>query len=508
MDFPASVVGGSPGPSTARPASQKLPGYRPLARLLLLAVTVCFSDFAQARPVRVLDLREMAAAPVLVVGEVLAVQEGGSVHDPSFPWSAESQEMSAEVHVLRSYTASGKPLPLDQIRLRFLAYLGTSPPMVGGPVFPKIEPGRVLVLPLQSNKNPASDLWKLLLDEGMGLTIPSRAEMLAASPPPANARAFLLREIANTFSRGTPMEAAAVGKYLSSQSENLAPELVPLLDPAIGNDRSRWAEVATGTLATTGIPRPTIAELLGRETQPEEWEHRRSLFIAQAALRKLGASPQTDNLLIRKLIADAPVHAWGSAGTLLEFADNPVTTKTLRQALKDDLAGSSYIAWTLARNGHQEVLQEALGRALKVANRPGADKTDLQGAAMLLRDYGSDQQLQELASMIRKYQITNRQFYFSLWQYSTQAGNPREARVLAVVLQNRRVAFSETRVCDIALSELEKATGQHFGAGAKTAAERDAALSRALDWLKSEGIAEQPPPITEAPASIPNETTD
>ena len=490
MDFPASVAAGSPGPSTSRPASQKLPGYGSLARLLLLAVTVCFSDFAQARPVRVLELREMAAAPVLVVGEILAVQEGGSVHDPSFPWSAESQEMSADVRVLWSYTASGTPLASDRIRLRFLAYRRTAPPIVSGPIFPKIEPGRVLVLPLQRNKNPASDLWKLLLDEGMGLTIPSRAARPAASPPPTNARAFLLREIANMLSRGTPMEAAAVGKYLSSQSENLAPELIPLLEPAIGNDRQRWARVATSVLATTGIPRPMISDLLRRKAQPQEWEHRQSLFIAQAALRKLGASPQTDRLLIRTLIADAPAHPWGSAGMLLEFADNPVTTETLRQALKDDLAGSSYIAWTLARNGHQEVLQEALAGALKVADRPGADNTDLQGAAMLLRDYGSDQQLQELASMIRKYQTTNRKFYYSLWQYSTQAGSPRETRVLAVVLQDRRVAFGETRVCDIALSELEKATGQHFGAGAKTTAERDAAVSRALAWLKSQGIAE------------------
>jgi hypothetical protein len=167
-----------------------------------------------------------------------------------------------------------------------------------------------------------------------------------------------------------------------------------------------------------------------------------------------------------------------------------VTTETLRRALRDDLNGSSYIAWTFAHIGHQAVLNEALVRALKVADRPSGDLTDLQGAAMLLRDFGSDQQLDQLAGLVRKYQTQDREFYSPLWQWSTESDNPRAARVLAVVLRDRNPISKEMRVCDFAVGVLERATGQHFGAGGKILAERDAAVSRALAWIKGQGIAE------------------
>jgi hypothetical protein len=107
-----------------------------------------------------------------------------------------------------------------------------------------------------------------------------------------------------------------------------------------------------------------------------------------------------------------------------------------------------------------------------------------------LRDYGNDQELQQLAGLVRKYQALDREFYDVLWQYSTEADNPREVRVLAVVLRDRHIISGQTRVCDFAVGVLEHATGQHFGAGGKTTTERDAAVSRALAWLKSQGIPE------------------
>src|SRR6202011_4200889 len=100
-------------------------------------------------------------------------------------------------------------------------------------------------------------------------------------------------------------------------------------------------------------------------------------------------------------------------------------TDTLRQALRDDVTGSSYIAWTLARNGHQATLPDALARALKVADRTDADHDDLQGAAALLRDYGSEQELKQLAGLVRKFQTQDENFYNVLWQDATLDGNPR-----------------------------------------------------------------------------------
>jgi len=457
------------------------------AQLLIVAVSLCIAVRAEARPIHLWQLDELAAAPVLVVGQILAVQKGEPIRDTSWWWSSASWAMTADVRVLRSYTASGRQFSFDRIQLHFLACCNTS--ITNGPQFPKLEPGEVHVLALRKNKDPASQPWQLMPDEGLGLTIPSREEMAFPEPPPT-ARDFLLREISNTLSGGTPKEVTAVGEYLASQRLNLAADLMAFLEPAIGDDRQRWAEVATCILATTGIPRPSVAELYSLRTVPEKWNWQKSSLIAQAALRKLGASAETDDLLIRTLIADAPVHAWGSGTVLLEYADNPVATEILRQALRNDLAGSSYIAWTFAHSGHQAVLKEALVRALKVADRPTTDFTDLQGAAALLRDFGSDQQLDELASLVRKYQTQDRKFYDVLWQYSTESDNPRAARVLAVVLRDRQIAFGESRVCDLAVGVLERATGQHFGAGGKTLTDRDGAVSRASAWIKAQGIPE------------------
>jgi hypothetical protein len=464
-----------------------------MARLFtVLSLLVCMALGVEAGFMKVWQLKETAAAPVLVVGRVIGVQKEERVPEGSLSWKAETWAMTAEVQVLRSYTGPGEIVAPDRLRTHFLAYGPSVTHFINGtpPPLPNLEPGQVLILPLQENQNPASELWRLTADSGADLTIPARAEMADSGPPPPNARVFVVREIANALSWGTPREVSAISNYLSGQYEDLTGEIMTLLEPAIGEDRQRWAEVATNLLASQGIPRPSVADLLASKAQPKDWPGRQSLFLAGAALRKLKASPETDTLLITTWIGEASLNAWGSANSLIEFAANPVTTETLREALQNDLSGSSYIAWTLVRNGDRDVLPQALARALKVVDRPaGGDFTDLQGAAALLRDYGSDRDLEQLAGLVRKYQTRDEKFYRVLWQYATENGNPREARVLAVVLRDRRPVFSGMRYCDVAVGVLEKAVGQDFGAGAKTIKEHDDAVSRAVAWLKSKGLA-------------------
>jgi hypothetical protein len=453
-------------------------------RLVPLLLLVSTPAGLEAGFVKVWELKEIASAPVLVVGRIVAVHKGDPVPQESLPWKAETLAMIADVEVLRSWSGSPEPLSVDRIRVHYLAYGPSVTQFVNGypPALPVFEPGQVRILPLKDNKNPVSDLWHLTADSGMNLIIPARAEIAASDMPPAAAQAFLIREIVNSLGTGTPAEVSAIATYLASPlpQEDVGGELIPLLEPAIGGDRGRWAEVAANLLAARGIPRPTVADLLSATSDPKD--------LAQTALQELKASPDTENLLIEKWITEAPLHAWGSANSLLEFGDNPLTTEMLRQAPQNDLDGSSYIAWTLVRNGHQTTLPEALTRALKLVDRPSADYNDLQGAAALLRDYGSDRELGQLAAVVRKYQTQDKTFYSVLWQYATEAGNPREARVLGVVLQDRRILYGEMRYCDFALGVLEKAVGQSFGSDGKTAIDRDEAVSRAMAWLKSQGL--------------------
>lgn len=467
--------------------------------LLLLAIPLT----ADAGLLRRWGLQETANAPVLIAGRVLSVQRNQRDADASRRWSSEVWATTAEIDVLRSYTHAGETIAANRIRVHFLGY-GPSGPLSSPPAadLPRLESGQVLIFPLLENANPASEPWRLIGDSGEYLTIPTAATLPESQGPPATARLFLLREIANSLSRGVPLDVAAAGRYIASQDlaggQDLTGELMPLLEPEIGEDRQGWAEVATNILAGEGIPRPIIAELLSKaqpvsgQAQPDDLRYRKSLLLAQAALRKLGASSDTDTLLIKTLIAEAPLHAWGSGATLAEYANNPVATETLGQALRADVPGSSWIASGFVRGGNRDVLPDALVRALKVADRPGADGTDLQGAAGLLRDYGSDRDLEKLAALVQKYQTRDKRFYSVLWQYATEAGNPREARVLAVVLRDRRVAYKSpdgpVRYCDFAVGVLERAVGQHFGTGAVTQSGRDQAVEMALSWLGSQGM--------------------
>jgi hypothetical protein len=275
--------------------------------------------------------------------------------------------------------------------------------------------------------------------------------------------------------------------YLLWQADDLAGDLMPLLESAIGDDRQRWAEIAAALHAAQGIPGASVADLFANKPAAlgPAGHFRGNLPLLQAALRKLQPSPATDELLIRQWIANAPLNSWGSANSLVEYADHPLTTAGVRQALRNDVRGSSYIAMALVNRGNKAILPDAVARAFRVVDDPGNFGPDLQGAAALLRDYGSDQDLARLAGIVRKYQTRNAKYYEILWQYATQSENPRELRVLAVVLADRRIAWGRVRYCDLALGEFDRLTKQQFDIEHASIPERDAAVSRALAWIKT-----------------------
>jgi hypothetical protein len=171
----------------------------------------------------------------------------------------------------------------------------------------------------------------------------------------------------------------------------------------------------------------------------------------------------------------------------VEYADSPVTT-ALRQALRDDLRGSSYIAMVLANHGNKTILTDAVLRAFRVTDDPkgrGTDSNEVQGAAALLRDHGSDQDLTRLAAIVQKYQALGPKYYGVLWQYATESENPPEVGVLAVVLADRRVASGTMRYCDYALGEFDRLRKEQFDIAAASIPERDVAISRALAWIRA-----------------------
>src|SRR5580704_7320823 len=68
------------------------------------------------------QLKESASAPVVVTGRILGVRRNERVPQDQLSWKAETWSMTADVEVLRSFTASGNPLGSHQIQVHFLAY--------------------------------------------------------------------------------------------------------------------------------------------------------------------------------------------------------------------------------------------------------------------------------------------------------------------------------------------------------------------------------------------------
>ena len=438
------------------------------------------------------QLREIASAPVLVTGRILGIQRNKRAPEDQLSWKAETWAMTAEVEVLRSFRASGMPLPSDRIKVRFFAYGPSVKMFVNGypPPLPNLATGDIRILPLRENVNPASEPWLLMADSGANITIRVRADSTGEPTPSPSGRAFLIREFANTLGRGTPSEIAGLSGYLSSEGEDLSGDLMPLVEAVAGDNRQRWAEIAAGLDAAMGIPRPAMADLFSAKSAVAgpAGPYRGLLPILQEALRKLRPSPETDELLIRCWIANAPFNAWGSAGSLVEYAENPVTTEGMRQALRNDVRGSSYIAMALVNRGNRAILPDAVARAFRVVDAPagfGTDFNEVQGAAALLRDYGSDQDLARLAAIVRKYQALDLRYYSVLWQDATGSDNLRERRVLTIVLADRRIAWGSMRYCDLALGEFDRLTKQQFDIDGASIPERDAAISRALAWIKA-----------------------
>jgi len=103
-----------------------------------------------------------ASAPVIVTGRILDVHWNQRVPDDQLSWKAETWSMTADVEVLRSFTASGMPIAAHRIQVHFLAYgpSVTAFTCCSPPPLPNIQSGDIRILPLSANSNPASNLGR------------------------------------------------------------------------------------------------------------------------------------------------------------------------------------------------------------------------------------------------------------------------------------------------------------------------------------------------------------
>ncbi len=68
------------------------------------------------------ELKETASAPVLVTGRILGVHRKERAPEDQVSWKAETWATTADVEVLRSFTASETTVPSRQIEVHFLLW--------------------------------------------------------------------------------------------------------------------------------------------------------------------------------------------------------------------------------------------------------------------------------------------------------------------------------------------------------------------------------------------------
>lgn len=189
--------------------------------------------------------------------------------------------------------------------------------------------------------------------------------------------------------------------------------------------------------------------------------------------------------MIIKLVDDAPVHAWGSATTLVQFKDPPVLTDRLRDALSRNQKGAVTIAWYLVRNEQRSVLPQALAAAQKLVTNPGpVNMSELQAASGLIRDYGDDAQFGALVATLQRLKTADVEQYRKLFGSAAYSQNKREIELAGVLIDDTRDGFPPMRYRDVAAGVLQRLSGQDFGVVQNmTRSDWDRAMGRARDWL-------------------------
>jgi hypothetical protein len=451
-----------------------------IAARAVVALVPLLAATAHAGFIKSWSIGELEKAPVLAVCSVEDVAKREPVAAGTVRWSGSYRWHEATLRVERIHSKLAlAPVLGDRIIVRDVSFGDLGGGITGSPIWPSFEKGQRAVFPLSPSKE-RSDRWSLIADEGMNVTVPAIEKEWRRADAPATAREFIVRELINTLANGSPAEQFAASNYMRG---SFPTEAQRLLDTAIGNDEERWLGVAASIVSSLGIPRPSLAEVMSGATLNDPV--RGPILVLLAHALQKGAKREFPDRLIVKLVDDAPVHAWGSATTLLQFKDSPVLSDRLRDALSRNQEGAVRIAWYLARNEQRSVLPEALATAQRLVMNPGpVNMSELQAASGLIRDYGNDAQFGALVVRLRRLKTSDVEQYRKLFGSAAYSENKREIELATVLIDDAREGFPPMRYCDVAAAEIQRLSGQDFGVAQNmTRSDWDRAVGRAREWL-------------------------
>jgi len=182
--------------------------------------------------------------------------------------------------------------------------------------------------------------------------------------------------------------------------------------------------------------------------------------------------------LIRCLLRNSSEYPWGAAQSLLQYKDSTVFLDGVNAAMRRNAPGSLTVAYFAAKAGKEAVLPDGLALALRMVQRAQqAPLGELQPAAQLILNYGSDAQFEALTAALRRFKTEDENAYRALWGAAAYGVNRREVDLARVLIDDRRPGFITMRYCDVAAFAVQRFAGLDFGK------DRDARVARAAAWL-------------------------
>ncbi len=430
----------------------------------------------QAGVISPLPISTLAGAPVVAVCRVESVQRGALVKGVSALY--DERHTVATLRLLRSLPE----LKALDIVLHYSSSNGAA--ANGHPSFARLEIGESYVFALA----PEGDHWRLLVDEGWGLVVPA-IEATPAEAAPASKRDFILREILHLLLRGSYADLFRFSTYMQlRRADELNDEIMRGLTARLPDGDRHWLDISTALLGNVGIPRQKLDDFISNG--PAQIAPFAASALAARTLREVPESGRREGVL-RNMLRFSAIHEWGSAATLVpEFKDDPRLMQLLPGYLRQGQKGAFLIASWLVNNGQTALLDLTMEAALRVLTDKNADYGEVSPACRLLLERGSERQFEEYLRVLRESKVHNVPRYGELWQVAWEGKPPRVLRILAVVLDDERVASKygdPIRYCDFAGYLVQKIAGENFGFrqwDQMPAAERQPAVLRARAWMK------------------------
>jgi len=426
---------------------QRAPSHFLIAFLCICTIPVC-----QSFPTSVWQLEEIAkTAKVFVTVKVESVNRSSS------PWETGKRTVTARAQllVLRSLPASGISAG-ETIQLDY----ETLPPGdsgLSGPSVADFQPGSILVVPLKSNAKPATDVWRLFADEGMGLVIPAIEQEPAFADRPNNGMEYILQEVASTLAVGRREDVFRETWYLGitmQRTDGYESEIMRMLETKVSGDVDRWALISASLVSSFGVPRPTFEEFITGKygANPGRWQG----SLVEALAQRLALFDHAEDELTRQLLYLSDINEWGAGIALQEFAQNASLVRELRSMLGERRPGSLNVARNVIKAGQVRIRDAAVTAALATIRDPAANHSETQAACWVLRDFGDDAQFNQLVGAIKEYQYRDKKRFDELWRDTLWSDNLRERDVLEILLADKRMYDSDQRYSDMARVELDR----------------------------------------------------